>query len=756
MDPDYKLEEFKSLYLKALQENNSNLPIVSSMGKQTLGKSYFLGHLFNDPTISNKHRKFVKRGTNVLSIKPYDSFLLVDMEGLDGTQGSTERDILNFSTSFSITDIILLHISQTDLESTTFLDNFAYSFWHSSKISSKFNLSLPDIILLIRDPGVSVEDEKTFLFYKKLVNEFKEGVNYKTRELEKRFIDSVEKVLMEKNGSSKGEADLTTDILKKLREEEELPRFEIYRHFCIYHMPGLGKQKIKYFQMKRGSKVIKIVESKFSDLIRIIRMRLQEKKRKNESMDTFRAEKYFGIDAEPSKLIHDTIIRSNLKNKEKIFSNILIEVKYNVFSHFRNIEGYLRFMEQFNQYLLKFEKINAKISREINNTRPGEELDSTISKLKEKHKQRLSKIINKSFIDPNLIVFVLPYLKYLSSTTYCETFRLSPGIPHSSSYQTLFTILHFTCEDFSIHQLSQISKNLNMYQSLAYYDEDFESLSSTMLNYKFNLYETLLSVYKKKIQDFLEIDYRYKEDLQSKCETIQNEVYLPSVLHLIQLLKQRSAYPTDIVDRFLIDLKRLYKLVIVRRLETLGDLPAGILVKTKTISESIYSLSLYERLMPSIFGILLSITTNVIRNVIIAASTDTGAAAGLIWLGYLGWIWFGVRIVGSVGWVIYKSQQKIQKKKIKFEFNPGAEHVIIDESLKVTRMNGEFNVGVLSTGPHRFKFTAEASSDVTLPKSAFVQVEFVIHYCLEGESRYYEAGTKKLEDIFQNFSLWRN
>ena len=79
---------------------------------------------------------------------------------------------------------------------------------------------------------------------------------------------------------------------------------------------------------------------------------------------------------------------------------------------------------------------------------------------------------------------------------------------------------------------------------------------------------------------------------------------------------------------------------------------------------------------------------NVIRNVIIAASTDTEAAAGLIWLGYLGWIWFGVRIVGSVGWVIYKSQQKIQKKKITFEFNPGAEHVIIDESLKVTRMNG--------------------------------------------------------------------
>ena len=51
--------------------------------------------------------------------------------------------------------------------------------------------------------------------------------------MEKRFIDSVEMVLMEKNRSSKGEADLTTEILKKFREEEELPRFEIYRYFSI-------------------------------------------------------------------------------------------------------------------------------------------------------------------------------------------------------------------------------------------------------------------------------------------------------------------------------------------------------------------------------------------------------------------------------------------------------------------------------------------------------------------------------------------
>ena len=69
-----------------------------------------MGRLFNDSTIPNKHGQ------------------LVGMEGLEGNQGSIERDIFNFTTTFALTDIILLHITQADLENAVFLDNFAYTF----------------------------------------------------------------------------------------------------------------------------------------------------------------------------------------------------------------------------------------------------------------------------------------------------------------------------------------------------------------------------------------------------------------------------------------------------------------------------------------------------------------------------------------------------------------------------------------------------------------------------------------------------
>ena len=101
---------------------------MASIGKQSLGEFYFLGRLFNDSTIPNKHGQLVNRGNNAQFSKVYRDSQLVGMEGLEGNQGSIERDIFNFTTTFALTDIILLHITQADLENAVFLDNFAYTF----------------------------------------------------------------------------------------------------------------------------------------------------------------------------------------------------------------------------------------------------------------------------------------------------------------------------------------------------------------------------------------------------------------------------------------------------------------------------------------------------------------------------------------------------------------------------------------------------------------------------------------------------
>ena len=87
--------------------------------------------------------------------------------------------------------------------------------------------------------------------------------------------------------------------------------------------------------------------------------------------------------------------------------------------------------------------------------------------------------------------YVLPYMRYLSAVSFTDTFRLNPGILTSFSHQYVSTIFYFSNEKITNYLKSQIEKNNNMYKCLSYYDEEFKSIVSTMLKYKFNFYKTI-------------------------------------------------------------------------------------------------------------------------------------------------------------------------------------------------------------------------------------------------------------------------
>ena len=179
---------------------------------------YFLGRLFNnDDRIVNKHNEYVTRGTKVLNSTPLDDFVLFDMEGLQGDMSSVERDILNFSATFALADVLLLHISQSDIESTIFLESISYSFWQSSKISSKFGLDLPKIILLIRDPRVSKPHKKTLKFYSELVASFQEKVNMRVSEMENDYIRRINEVILKSPNSSKKKKKQATEAIEEFK-----------------------------------------------------------------------------------------------------------------------------------------------------------------------------------------------------------------------------------------------------------------------------------------------------------------------------------------------------------------------------------------------------------------------------------------------------------------------------------------------------------------------------------------------------------
>ena len=551
------VNDFADQYLRSLRENNQQ--IVASIGKQSSGKSFFLGRLFNDDDrIVNKHNECVTRGTNVLNSIPFDEFLLFDMEGLQGDMSSVERDILNFSATFALADVLLLHISQSDIESTIFLESISYSFWQSSKISSKFGLDLPKIILLIRDPRVSKPHKKTLKFYSKIVASFQEKVNMRVSEMENDYIRRINEVILKSPNSSKKKKKQATEAIENLSNQIPIAQFKISCYFCVYFRQGFVEEKSKYLQMKT-SRTIEV--SNFEDLSNKIKEYLQENLKSISIANEFSHGEFFGIENPNSQKIHEILCRYRCCSKEIIFKNVLLEIKYNVFSHFRNIDGYLRFIEKFDKYLVQFEKLNAKISKKIKDSKPGISTDKKIKKLKAEHAQCKNKIINEAF-ESEFTEYIPPYLKYLSAISFCDTFRLNQGIEDSFSYQALSTFILFSDPKHSDHQLTQIEKNINMYKCLEYYDIEFEEMIKTMLNYKFQLYKTIYSIYKTKILDLQKTNFRFKEDLDKNLGTLRNEMNLGDrISTLIRLLSLNDIYPSIDLFAFLGHLRNLHELL---------------------------------------------------------------------------------------------------------------------------------------------------------------------------------------------------
>ena len=79
-----------------------------------------------------------------------------------------------------------------------------------------------------------------------------------------------------------------------------------------------------------------------------------DQKQEIAQLNEFKGAAYFNLENSHSKSLHDTIVSSMRDIKELIFQSIFLEIKCNAFSHFRNIDGYLRFIEQFNPHLSKF------------------------------------------------------------------------------------------------------------------------------------------------------------------------------------------------------------------------------------------------------------------------------------------------------------------------------------------------------------------------------------------------------------------
>ena len=720
MDANPHIGEFERLYLAALEGIDPRLPIVSSIGLQSVGKSYFLGRVFNDSEIPNKDGQLVTKGTNVLYSKKFNDFLLFDMEGTGGRiedQPSTQRDILNFAATFAITNILLLQILELSLENNDYLESFSYAFWHSSKISSKYKIDSPYTILLIRDPRNRHANVTTIAYYDERVREFERNVNTKVQQLEEAYMKRVEDVMSEPNIAGNEETKISKELINNIKKNPNLLTFKIHNHFCVYHNAGMGVNKIdKYYQMKITAQKVILEKSSFEVLRSLISI--------YSGSTTRRDETEHGLEL----LIDKQISSSASISRKAIFQNILNELKYNVFSRFRTVEEYLRYLEPLNRCLVKLVQLDFNIQEEIQSV-SEDQLTLTTKNLKQRHQTDLQTIIDEEFRNYDLKYLAMPYLKYQSVGFFCKTFQLNKGECNTFPYQALDALINVNSPNNEEHFLGIIKKNINIFMCQAYYDEEFESMASSMLTCKFKLYETIFSIYKARWENFINAKHNFKEDLDKEYKDNEEENHLEFIEKLVVLLRQVNQFPIIQLKEFLINIKELYKIKLTQKMEGLPDRPRDIQTKREIIVKNIYSYTLYQRALPSIFGLMIGMSTTVIRQLLISAATKT-AATGASWLliPYVGWAIAGASFIGNAVWAASSTANSTKKESVKFEFSPQQGYSINSCEIRVTQINGKLEKIRIYDKPDRYSYSAEFTADITQPISAFLSIEFVINY----------------------------
>lgn len=549
MEEQKLTQEFKEKIDEMLRKNDCKLPIVASIGKQSKGKSYFMGKLFGGD-IPNKHNQFVEKGTDVFYIKTCKNFLLLDMEGLEGKEGTTERDMLNFAITYALSSIFILHISQEDLENSVFIESFSYYFWHASKLSLKFNPAKPKILLMIRDPRISEEKKETVLFYNRAVEKFEKKINEKILGYIKTFHDNTLNALSSPDTKKLETAVINQGVLHLL-DEQKTRKFKIKKYFCIYYIESFKKGP-KYYEMNKNFEITKMDFEIISNLI----YEICSQYRPACMSPFFDPKNYFDVSYGISRRIHEK--NSYEITRESMVECIYLEVNYNSFSHFRDFFGYLRFMESFYEIFIPIAKINSSLTVNVNENTS----QNKIIEIRGLFKSDMGKIINGAFGYYEYAEYANKYIKYLTVFKFCKMFGIDPKHPNQSLYASVDSILSRNVRENTIAQVAKIWKEKKEYECFAYFDDEFRNMVSVLMKFRFKLYESLFEIYKEKIKKSLKTT---PSELITRFDIVVCEKYEEPISQLLLLTGQSKNFSQ--IETYLNDLRDLQKLLIIQDIE---------------------------------------------------------------------------------------------------------------------------------------------------------------------------------------------
>ncbi|OMJ81067.1 hypothetical protein SteCoe_18522 [Stentor coeruleus] len=662
------LEFFKNRLIEIVEDNNSK-PILVSIGKQNMGKSFFLGHFLNDPSIPSKHGVLTSRGSANFFTRIYSDlgFLLLDMECFEIEKSEYKRDAFNFCSVFTIADIILMNISHEDLENQIFIDSFSLNYWRYCKSAIKYKKKYPFIILAIRDPRWNDHTDYSLQAYSNLVEEFTFKINTKIKEFTKDFMLVIETFLNEENERTEDR-----EVAKKMIEDNGMNRYEfrIDYHFVVFFKEGSDDNPGQYYELIKNDDLSISFDnnSRFEKALVYIQQKCQE---------IINSEKmsYNIVNLNINKTEEILRLKSMIKkekernlSKANIIKEIYIEAKYDVMMNYTNKKDFYIFMEGYYRIYKYLEQINNIITQEFSkdniDVKKRNELANT-------YKNQIEEVINQTQLSEDNKKELYGYLKFLSAKCYCETLKLNKKSTERAPFQALiFAIKYNKCKNLMQHQIKEISKRKLMFQHLFYYDEDFEDIIKHLYFKEIFLLKSLYSIYEDVLSSSIDFDYKYQEVVDTEIHYLQIQNSIEHILLVLENLWPKPKYDFQEVNKFWkILIKNHIKMLNLKK-NTFNKLPnsrANMIVEIKEKYSYIALFDITEKLIPSISGIIIGQSSSVTRTTVVVARTK---AVTTIRKPIIARTIFGAKIAVSIDRIACSILKTTTSKYIKFNKKP--------------------------------------------------------------------------------------
>ncbi|OMJ87004.1 hypothetical protein SteCoe_11330 [Stentor coeruleus] len=222
---------FFTKFSAAIREKNANQPLVSSIGDQSLGKSFLLNQIFHT-NFEIKLNFAEGKKTDVLNHENIEFYKLFDLEGIGSNSSSPRRDHLNLCFSLTFSNLVLFQIKHHSIyDNKKFFDKIAFTYWLTIK-KLKFNKHpLTKIALILRDT-----DELDLPSKEENENKLKQDIEY--------FCQLINIRIDDYNLRLREELQLSQEIKQSnVNIDDLIPHDDEYKlKFCHYHAYGWNNE----------------------------------------------------------------------------------------------------------------------------------------------------------------------------------------------------------------------------------------------------------------------------------------------------------------------------------------------------------------------------------------------------------------------------------------------------------------------------------------------------------------------------------